>query len=223
MFSDGFESGDMSQWTTSTGMSVQNQLVNDGILRGRGGGHRGSRPMLTSSSRQTWPSLYYSTRFYVVSQTSGSAYLLRLRTATKGSDRGRIRQFHRQAGVAQRCHGRTTTSSTVGLPRRLAHAWSSTAIGQRQPDLGVAGRSPGQASSPARSPSARLPSATCSSATPPRADLRRRVRRRPDRPVVHKAMTLTNGHRRPLTAASCPLERAAGRASPDSRLTPASP
>jgi Bacterial Ig domain/Calcineurin-like phosphoesterase len=81
-FSDGFETGDMSQWTTSTGINVQSQLVNDGSFAAEAVPN-GAAAYAYKQLAQTWPSLYYSTRFYVASRGSSSVYLLRFRTATK--------------------------------------------------------------------------------------------------------------------------------------------
>jgi len=108
MFSDGFESGDMSQWTTSTGITVQNQLVNDGSYAAEA--VAGGAPAYAYEQLgQTRPSLYYSTRFYVRSHGSGSAYLLRLRTANKGaivavyvSSTGKLGMRNDVAGIPHR-------------------------------------------------------------------------------------------------------------------------
>jgi chitodextrinase len=82
MFSDGFETNDMSQWTTAAGMYVQSKLVNDGAhaaeARPAGGASYAYRQL-----SQTWPGLYYSTRFYVASRGGTTAYLMRLRTSGK--------------------------------------------------------------------------------------------------------------------------------------------
>jgi chitodextrinase len=111
MFFDGFESGDMSQWTTSTGMSVQSQVVNDGSDAAEALATGGSAYAYKQLS-QSWPSLYYSTRFDIVSQTSGSAYLLRLRTATKGAIAAVFVTSSGKLGIRNDVTGVTTTSST---------------------------------------------------------------------------------------------------------------
>jgi chitodextrinase len=111
MFSDGFESGSMSQWTTFTGMSVQNQVVNDGSDAAEAVA-TGASAYAYKQLSQSWPSLYYSTRFDVVSQTSGSAYLLRLRTATKGAIAAVFVSSSGKLGIRNDVTAVTTTSTT---------------------------------------------------------------------------------------------------------------
>jgi hypothetical protein len=111
MFSDGFESGDMSQWTTSTGMSAQTQVVNDGTYAAEALA-AGAPAYAYKQLSQSWPSLYYSTRFNIVSQTSGSAYLLRLRTATKGAIAALFVSSTGKLGLRNDVTGVTTTSTT---------------------------------------------------------------------------------------------------------------
>ena len=111
MFSDGFESGSMSQWTTFTGMSVQNQVVNDGSDAAEAVA-TGASAYAYKQLSQSWPSLYYSTRFDVVSQTSGSTYLLRLRTATKGAIAAVFVSSSGKLGIRNDVTAVTTTSTT---------------------------------------------------------------------------------------------------------------
>jgi hypothetical protein len=112
MFSDGFESGDMSQWTTSTGITVQNQLVNDGSYAAEAVAS-GAPANAYEQLSQTRPSLYYSTRFYVRSHGSGSAYLLRLRTANKGAIVAVYVSSTGKLGIRNDVAGTSTTSSTA--------------------------------------------------------------------------------------------------------------
>jgi chitodextrinase len=111
MFSDGFESGSMSQWTTFTGMSVQSQVVSDGSDAAEAVA-TGSSAYAYKQLSQSWPSLYYSTRFDIVSQTSGSAYLLRLRTATKGAIAAVFVSSSGKLGMRNDVTAVTTTSTT---------------------------------------------------------------------------------------------------------------
>jgi Fibronectin type III domain/Calcineurin-like phosphoesterase len=110
LFSDGFETGDMSQWTTSTGIGVQSQLVNDGSFAAEAvstGAAADAYKQLT----QTWPSLYYSTRFYIASKGSSSVYLLRFRTATKTAIAAVYVSSTGKLGLRNDVTGTTTTSS----------------------------------------------------------------------------------------------------------------
>ena len=112
MFFDGFESGDMSAWTTSTGMTVQNHLVNDGSYAAEAVA-TGTPAYAYEQLSQTWPALYYSTRFYVSSHTSGSAYLLRLRTDKKAAIVAVYLSSTGKLGLRNDVTSTSTTSSTA--------------------------------------------------------------------------------------------------------------
>jgi len=109
LFSDGFETGDMSQWTTSTGISVQSQLVNDGSHAAEAVS-TGAPAYAYEQLAQTWPSLYYSTRFYVASKGSSSVYLLRFRTATKAAIAALYVSSTGRLGMRNDVTGTTATS-----------------------------------------------------------------------------------------------------------------
>jgi chitodextrinase len=112
MFSDGFESGDMSRWTSSTGITVQNQLVSDGSYAAEA--VAGGAPAYAYAQlSQTWASLYYSTRFYIKSHTSGSAYLLRLRTDKKAAIVAVYLSSTGKLGMRNDVTSTSTTSSTA--------------------------------------------------------------------------------------------------------------
>ena len=110
LFSDGFEAGDMSQWTTSTGISVQSQLVNDGSYAAEAVS-TGAAADAYEQLAQTWPSLYYSTRFYVLNRGSSSVYLLRFRTAAKAAIAAVFVSSTGRLGLRNDVTGTTTTSS----------------------------------------------------------------------------------------------------------------
>lgn len=111
MFYDGFESGTMSAWTTSTGMTAQSQVVDDGTYAAEG--VAASSPAYAYKQlSQTWTSLYYSTRFDILSQGSNSAYLMRLRTATKGAIAALYVSSGGKLGLRNDIGGVSTTSAT---------------------------------------------------------------------------------------------------------------
>ena len=112
MFYDGFESGNMSAWTASTGMTVQNQIVNDGSYAAEGVA-AGSPAYAYKKLSQTWTSLYYSTRFDIRSQGSTSAYLLRFRAATKGAIAALYVSSGGKLGLRNDITGVSTMSSAV--------------------------------------------------------------------------------------------------------------
>jgi len=111
-FFDGFESGDMSWWTTSAAMTVQSQVVNDGSFAAEGVAS-GAPAYAYKALSQTFTSLYYSTRFDIVSQGSSSAYLLRLRTAAKGAIAALYVSSGGKLGLRDDVTGVSTTSSTA--------------------------------------------------------------------------------------------------------------
>jgi hypothetical protein len=112
MFFDGFESEDMSQWTTSTGMTVQSQLVNDGFYAAEAVAS-GAPAYAYEQLSQTRPALYYATRFYLKSHTSDSAYLLRLRTDKKAAITALYVSSTGKLGLRNDVTSTSTTSSTV--------------------------------------------------------------------------------------------------------------
>jgi chitodextrinase len=113
MFRDGFETGDMSQWTTSSGMTVESTVVSDGSYSAEGV-DAGAGAFAYKQLSQTYPALYYSTRFDIISQgSSNSAYLMRFRTATKGAIAALFVNSGGKLALRDDVTGVTTTSSTV--------------------------------------------------------------------------------------------------------------
>lgn len=112
MFADDFESGDMSQWITSTGMSVQTQVVNDGSYAAEAAAS-GSPAYAYAQLSQTWPALYYSTRFYIASQGANSVYLIRYRTASKTAIAAVSLTSTRKLALRNDLTGVTTTSAVT--------------------------------------------------------------------------------------------------------------
>lgn len=87
LFSDDFETGDMTKWTSNTGVTVQQQEVYAGLYAAR----------QTSTSAATWAykqldaaqnQLYYRVRFKMISQGANNVYILKFRTATGTSIMG---------------------------------------------------------------------------------------------------------------------------------------
>ncbi len=84
IFSDDFESGDLSRWTTASGLTVQKQEVASGAYAARGtstGTPTYARKSLSSGQSD----LYYRIRFKIISQGSSWVYLLKFRTGTDAS------------------------------------------------------------------------------------------------------------------------------------------
>jgi hypothetical protein len=99
LFSDGFETGNFSSWTSNTGLVAQQQEVYQGSWAARG--------TTTSAARwayktlgSTHSELYYRIRFKVVSQgASSTVNLLKLRTATGTALFGLFRNTAGSIGV----------------------------------------------------------------------------------------------------------------------------
>ncbi|MFL5759066.1 MAG: hypothetical protein ACJ789_04965 [Thermomicrobiales bacterium] len=89
LLADGFESGDLSKWTSVSGLTVQQTEVANGAwaARGTSTGAAGTSAYRQLSSAQN--DVYYQLRFKIISQGStASLYLLRFRTGTGSSQIG---------------------------------------------------------------------------------------------------------------------------------------
>jgi parallel beta-helix repeat protein len=112
LFSDGFETGNFSNWTLNTGLLAQQQEVYQGSWAARG----------TTTSAATWASktlgstqseLYYRIRFKVISQGSTSTVnLLKLRTVTGTAILGLFRNSSGNLGYRNEVAAVSTSSST---------------------------------------------------------------------------------------------------------------
>src|SRR6185436_16364252 len=133
LFSDGFESGDFSQWTSVTGLVIQQQQVYAGLYAVRGtttGAATYAYKQLVSARNE----LYYRVLFKVVSQGANSIYLQRFRTSANGAILGVFVSSTGKLGYRNDVTGMTTTSTTAATPgvwhelqtRVLVNAGSST-------------------------------------------------------------------------------------------------
>ncbi len=111
LFSDGFESGNMSAWTNPIGLSVQQQEVFAGGYAARA----------TSSGAATWAyaqlnpaqsQLYYRSRFKIISQGANNVYLLKFRTATGTSLLGAYVSSTGKLGYRNDIAATSSTSAT---------------------------------------------------------------------------------------------------------------
>jgi chitodextrinase len=113
LFSDGFETGDLSQWTTNSGLTVETSQVHSGSY-----GAEESSTGATTYALKTLPGsyteLWASTWVYVVSRST-SATLIGFRGSNGGSI---INLYLSQTGkLALRNNaGNVTTTSTTGMP-----------------------------------------------------------------------------------------------------------
>jgi hypothetical protein len=81
LFSDGFESGNLSQWTASTGIAVQQQEVSAGSWAARGTS-TGSPAYVYKSLSTPVADLYYKGRVKIISQGASNVSFVRFRTST---------------------------------------------------------------------------------------------------------------------------------------------
>jgi acid phosphatase type 7 len=119
LFSDGFESGNLSQWTASSGMAVQQQVTYAGSWAARA--TTSGTPAYAYKSLSTPLSeLYYDGRFQAISQDSATtASLVRFRTAAAGAI---LSIFRRGSDNKLSYYNEATGVSTVG-PVITAGAW----------------------------------------------------------------------------------------------------
>jgi len=121
LFTDGFESGTTSAWTTTTRFTVQNQTTNTGLWAGRAAstGQSSSAARTFSSIPEAWIDLY----FQVESRTTAVWFLTLHRVgggqALKVGLNGKGRLIVRNA-----VQGQTITSSTTIAPG----AWFELAV-----------------------------------------------------------------------------------------------
>jgi hypothetical protein len=111
VFSDGFESGDFSQWTANTGMTVQQALTRTGAWAAR----QTTTSAATHAYKQlpsTHTDLYYSLAFDVVSQGGNNVYLGKIRTGSGGSILGLYRSTSGTLNLRNDAGAVTYTSTT---------------------------------------------------------------------------------------------------------------
>ena len=84
IFSDDFETGNLSKWTVSSGMTVQQQVTYAGSWAARATSS-GSPAYAYKNFPTAFSELYYDGRFQVISQSNANVSLARFTTATGGS------------------------------------------------------------------------------------------------------------------------------------------
>jgi hypothetical protein len=80
LFSDDFESGDLSKWSGASGVTVQTEIVSSGTYAARATA-TGTPAFAYKTFATSYRELYYRLRFNVQSRGATSMYLLRLRSA----------------------------------------------------------------------------------------------------------------------------------------------
>jgi hypothetical protein len=82
IFSDGFESGNLSNWDTVSGLTVESTDKYDGTYAAESIGDGTSVAYAWKTLPSIQPNLYYDLHFEIVSQGANTVYLERFRTAT---------------------------------------------------------------------------------------------------------------------------------------------
>ena len=85
LFSDGFESGNLSQWTTGQGLIVQTQQVASGSYAAQGSSAAGGATYARKSLSVPQTDLFYRVRFKIISQGPNTVNLLKFRTTANAS------------------------------------------------------------------------------------------------------------------------------------------
>jgi Calcineurin-like phosphoesterase len=118
-FSDGFESGDLSQWTRVNGLAIQDHEVAHGEYAVRGTS-TGSATYTLMEFDNVQQELYYRIRFKIFNQGSSPVYLLRFRTPKGASVLG---VYINAAGKLSYRNdiARVSSSSTTDVSRERWH------------------------------------------------------------------------------------------------------
>jgi hypothetical protein len=114
IFTDGFESGNLSAWTSSGGLTVQGTTVHTGSSAAEGNTTAGN-----TYAKKTMPATYtdaYSRVWFNVKSSASQVNLLRHRTAADGSLAYAFVSATGQLGVRNDVAGTTTNSSVVVAP-----------------------------------------------------------------------------------------------------------
>jgi hypothetical protein len=109
LFSDDFESGDLSTWTGVSGLTLQQQTVYDGAYAARAASN-GSASWAYRSFNAAHPTIYYRLRFQIVSLGS-NMYVLKFRTTGGSSLLGLFVSSTGKLAYRNDVNGTTTTSA----------------------------------------------------------------------------------------------------------------
>lgn len=111
-FSDGFETGNLSQWDDVSGIVVQKQQVLNGTFAAHGA-NTGKGIFARKQLPEAKNELYYFLRFKVIRQDDNSMYFLRLRTEDNASILGLFASSTGRLGYRNDLTDNATTSAKV--------------------------------------------------------------------------------------------------------------
>ncbi len=110
-FTDAFETGDLSRWTTSSGVAVQSAVVDGGAFAARATSDGTAGASAVASLDATIPELYFRARFQVVSRGANSVGLVRVRSAANGALASAFVSSTGKLGLRNDVTGLSTTSA----------------------------------------------------------------------------------------------------------------
>jgi fibronectin type 3 domain-containing protein len=114
IFSDGFESGNLSQWTGSSGVTVQQQVAYAGSWAARATSNGSAPAYAYKSLGIPLSELYYDGRFNLINQDgAANASLVRFRTAAVGPILSIMRRSGNKLAYYNEVTGVTTTGPAV--------------------------------------------------------------------------------------------------------------
>ncbi|HJR79382.1 MAG TPA: DNRLRE domain-containing protein [Anaerolineales bacterium] len=113
LFSDGFETGNLSSWTSNSNLLIQQQDIYAGLYAARQSGSGSGASYVSKTLSTTQSDLYYSLRFKVISKGSTSAYLQRFRTSTNGAIGGVLLSSTNRLGFRNDVASNTNTTGPV--------------------------------------------------------------------------------------------------------------
>jgi hypothetical protein len=111
VFTDGFETGDMSRWTSTNGLVVQSAIAGTGTFAARATSNGSAGASAVEVLDSPTGELYYRVRFYVVSRGPNSVGLLRIRNASNGAIVSTLLTSTGKVALRNDVTGQTTTSS----------------------------------------------------------------------------------------------------------------
>jgi chitodextrinase len=114
VFTDGFESGNLSQWSSASGMTVQQQVTYAGTWAARATAN-GAPAYAYKRLGTPLTELYYDGRFNVISQGSPGVSLVRFRTATAGPILTIFRRANNKLAYTNELTGQTSIGPAVSV------------------------------------------------------------------------------------------------------------
>jgi fibronectin type 3 domain-containing protein len=116
IFTDGFESGSLSNWTSASGLTAQQQVVDTGSWAARGTSTGAAGASASKQLDATVSELFYRVRVKLLSQGANSVGLLRFRTAANGALASAFVSSAGKLGYRNDTSSTSTTSSQSVSP-----------------------------------------------------------------------------------------------------------